>query len=141
MSGYLFNTFWALYKAWRPDVICLRRKAYACRKRCYEWRLFRNTHTHCRYLDIYISQDFRLCKCDFESQFQTVFCFFTKFLKNSEKVPKQRNFSGLKSSLRIPKIETHHGLFCFEIQVAVKTLCDQITLYPIIFESKRAQMI
>ena len=71
------------------------------------WMFWCFTCAHCSCLDIYISQNFRLCKCDFESQFQTtVFCFFTKFLKNSEKVPKQCHFSGLKSSLRIPKIET-----------------------------------
>ena len=30
------------------------------------------THPHCSYLDIYISQNIRLCKGDFEGKFQTI---------------------------------------------------------------------
>jgi hypothetical protein len=34
-------------------------------------RKFLTYNTHCSYLDIYISQNIRLCKGDFEGQFQT----------------------------------------------------------------------
>ena len=38
------------------------------RKKLYQVLL---TKAHCSYLDIYISQNIRLCKGDFEGQFQT----------------------------------------------------------------------
>ena len=46
-------------------------------------------HTVARYLDIYISQNIRLCKGDFERQFQTT--LQTKGI-NSRKMNLSRNF-------------------------------------------------
>ena len=40
----------------------------------FSWVTWFNSQptAHCSYLDIYISQNIRLCKCDFEGKFQTI---------------------------------------------------------------------
>ena len=38
-----------------------------------QWSRINNPIPHCSYLDIYISQNIRFCKSDFEEQFQTLY--------------------------------------------------------------------